>query len=887
MFIPVSTYRVQLHKDFNFADLESVLDYLQALGVTTIYAAPILKAKAGSMHGYDVVDPHQINPEIGTLAQFRKLIHNVRERHMTWVQDIVPNHMAFDVSNERLMDVMERGQNSPYADYFDIIWDHSSPSLTGKLQVPFLGKPLQDCIRDEEITLDFTPRGFTVNYFETEYPLSVSALSVITKYIPDIAELKIADGAELSLADWRTEKNRWVDALLDNSELFQCIHERLFKINRHPAILEEILEAQSYSLTYWKESEKTIGYRRFFTVNELICLRMEDETVFDEYHRFIHELYKEGLIQGIRIDHIDGLKDPLTYLNRLRNLFGKDCYIIAEKILETREEIPHHWPIEGTSGYEFLSYVNQLVTNRKGAKQLVSFYRDLVPQIRPYKELVTQNKWLILENYMAGEWDNLLGLLYDLLKPENFSRDQMKMALGWLMVSMPVYRIYPDQIPLVGEDREVMQQAFQKALIGGKDCQPELEYLKLVLLENAAADNEAVLKFTQRLMQFTGPLTAKGVEDTTFYVYNALISHDEVGDAPSSLGISITDFHRKMVLRKQGTPWSLNTTATHDTKRGEDARIRLNVLCDFPELWEAVVRKWLQVNMTFKSRTASGALAPTVNDEYYIYQSIVGGFPEDFIVTDSFVERMIAYQTKVVREAKVNSNWSDPDVAYEEGCHSFIRSILTPGSHFLQELVPFLQTITTLANRYSVAQTLVKITAPGIPDTYQGGGLWDLSFVDPDNRRPVDYVKRYEFLTQLQERWDNNDDSLFAYIEDHRQEGIEKLFVTWKALSLRKEYPDVFLNGDYIPLQITGSETVTVAFARRHKNQWVLVVAPLRVRDKKDQTDLAADDELILPETAPGLWTNVFTGEVLQNTQRIRLGDLFDRFPMALLVGES
>jgi (1->4)-alpha-D-glucan 1-alpha-D-glucosylmutase len=564
---------------------------------------------------------------------------------------------------------------------------------------------------------------------------------------------------------------------------------------------------------------------------------------------------------------------------------GHDCYIIAEKILESKEGLPSAWPIEGTSGYEFLSFVSQLVTSRKGARQLVSFYKTLIPGQLSYKELVARNKWLILENYMTGEWDNLVSLMASSRLTNGFTKARMKMALGWLMVSLPVYRIYPEAFPVVGEDRTVMNEAFQKALSIGGDYQKELMFLQTVLLDGVEdGDPSDVLQFLKRLMQFTGPLTAKGVEDTTFYVYNALISHDEVGDAPSSLGISIAEFHRKMVNRQLTTPLSLNTTATHDTKRGEDSRIRLNVLCDYPELWQKHVEGWIAAHNKIKSRTSKGIVAPTVNDEYYIYQSIVGGFPENAEISEAFVSRLIEYHTKVLREAKVNTNWSEPDEEYEQACQTFIRRILVPDSFFVNGVTSLLKTISVLAWRYSVAQSLIKITAPGIPDTYQGGGLWDLSFVDPDNRRPVNYSKRVAFLEQIKEKSQTGSPELFSYLDDHRHEGIEKLFVTWKALNFRKDNPEMFTKGSYLPLQVSGGELVTVAFARHHENKWLLVVIPLRINERKDQVDLTTDDVILLPEGAPSLWRNVFTDETMETNGKLALGNCFNRFAIAMLI---
>jgi (1->4)-alpha-D-glucan 1-alpha-D-glucosylmutase len=432
-----------------------------------------------------------------------------------------------------------------------------------------------------------------------------------------------------------------------------------------------------------------------------------------------------------------------------------------------------------------------------------------------------------------------------------------------------------------------------------------LDYLRsLFTSPDAAVDRQAALTFLQRLMQFTGPLTAKGVEDTTFYVYNALISHDEVGDAPSSLGISINEFHKKMQARQSTTPSSLNATATHDTKRGEDSRLRLNALCDFPKQWLDLVTSWMKTNQRFHTRTSKGVIAPQVNDEYFIYQAIVGGFPPDYEASQDFLERVEAYIVKVLREAKVNSDWAAPDEEYENACCYFIQQILLPESEFVKTLVPFLKEVVALSNRYALAQSLIKITAPGIPDTYQGAGLWDLSFVDPDNRRPVDYNKRIEFLQQIHEK-ENQSNSvlfsyledhrfegieenqsnsvLFSYLEDHRFEGIEKLFVTEKALMFRKENPALFAEGEYLPLQLTGKDMVTVSYARNKGNKWALLVIPLRPKSGVPVDDPQSVDEVILPDGAPTLWKNVFTGDVYNADARLNVNECCKNFPVALL----
>lgn len=878
MNIPASTYRVQLHKDFNFKKLEGILDYIKELGITTIYAAPILKATPGSMHGYDITDPHMINPEIGTLDEFRALIKKVQALNLSWVQDIVPNHMAFHTDNFRLMDVLERGQRSSYAHYFDIFWDHHSSRLRGKVQVPFLGKPLDECIEAGELRLGFSDRGVTVDYFQTSYPLSVSAYKRLWPESP------FPEGDEMPFERWIEVKSAWINTVNNDDNALNKLLESIDDINKDRKKLKELLDAQHYLLCHWKDSEKEMGYRRFFTVNELICLKMEDDRVFDEYHTFLHQLYAEGLIQGVRVDHIDGLRDPATYLQRLRALFGKDCYIIAEKILESKEQIPADWPLEGTSGYEFLSFASQLMTNRSGAKTLLSFYKELVPGIPPYHELVKKNKRMILEKYMQGEWDNLTVMFETLGLQGDFNKQRMRDALGAFMIALPVYRIYPESVPLKGEELKIINEAFGKAMGDNPELRSELNYLQSLFTNvEAGKSSKDILSFLQRLMQFTGPLTAKGVEDTTFYVYNALISHDEVGDAPSSLGISIAEFHRKMQLRQASTPYSLNATATHDTKRGEDSRLRLNALCDFPEQWTALVKKWISFNQKFHKRTSKGILAPTINDEYFIYQSILGGFPADFVVTQEFLERIQTYYVKVLREAKINSDWAAPNEEYEQACLDFIRQILTPESEFLKTLTPFLAELIKLANRYSLAQSLIKISAPGIPDTYQGAGLWDLSFVDPDNRRPVDYETRKRYLQEIHDKEAESNSVLFSYLEDHRLEGVEKLFVTAKALNFRKGNPDIFSEGSYVPLQLTGKDMVTVSYARNHNNRWALLVIPLRAKAEHPSEDIEANDEVVLPDGAPTLWKNVFTGDVYNVDKRLPVGEVCKNFPVALL----
>jgi (1->4)-alpha-D-glucan 1-alpha-D-glucosylmutase len=657
------------------------------------------------------------------------------------------------------------------------------------------------------------------------------------------------------------------------------------RVNADPQMLMTVLNNQHYVLTYWKTTEREINYRRFFTVNQLICLRMEDRNVFQEYHAFLLTLYDENLIQGFRIDHIDGLKDPAQYITNLRKLFGSKCYIIAEKILERKESLPVAWPLQGTSGYEFLAFLNRLFTDRKGAKQLLEFYRTLVPELPPYRQLVLKNKKLILESYMNGEWENLTHYLRELGLHGNFTSEKLKQALGLVMISLPVYRIYPTEIPLLENDASVMKEAFEKATQIGSSCADELNYLyHLFLSVEANPAKTEVLSFLKRMMQFTGPLTAKGVEDTTFYVYNPLISHDEVGDSPGTLGITIGQFHKRMLTRQQNTPLSLNATATHDTKRGEDVRARLNVLSEVPAEWQENVTEWINMNGTF-FQSKPGGRTLSKNDEYFIYQSIVGGFPEDFQISDTWIKRLQEYLVKVVREAKVNSNWETPNEAYEKTCSEFIEHILKDESNFLPSVLRFTQNILKAASIYALGQVLVKITAPGIPDIYQGCELWDLSYVDPDNRRPVEYELRKKYFNQILQKANEGAKELFPFLRAHRNAGMEKLFVTWKALNFRRKNPALFTKGDYIPLQVTGDNQMAAVYARNFQDQWIIVAVPfaLASSNQNEVLNLEATESVIMLEQLPHQWTNLFTGESITSNGHLPLKEMLKEFPVALL----
>lgn len=884
MIIPSSTYRIQFNPRFRFSDLLSLSVYFEKLNINAIYASPLLKPGKGSEHGYDGIDPTQLNPELGTIEDLRNLSSDLLKKNIYWIQDIVPNHMAFRPDNIWLSDVLERGMNSSYADYFDIDWQH--PAYTGKLMAPFLEAPIETCVEENKIQLAYdVQKGFYFSYYDTHYPVCPEVYPAILsecfaadrKDIFDLAN-DLLQELNIGIEDWKLEKQKWLN-LLNEKDTGCTIGERTGSINNDKSFLVKLLYAQHYRLCFFGESHTQINYRRFFNVNSLICLRVEDEKVFNDYHSYIHTLYKEGIIHGLRIDHIDGLKDPHMYVRRLRDLFGEDCYIIVEKILDIKEELPPTMAIQGTSGYEFLSYINQVVTDRKGSEKLLAVYKQYVPQKTDYFDIVYYNKYDNLQTYLNGEWDNLLRLMLELelIEDEEVMMADLKTALGVFLSCFPVYRVYIEDLPMQINDEQLVVEAFVRAYKRGPHLHYQLGILRQLFVPYPDKKiNERRLAFVQRLMQFTGPLAAKGIEDTTFYMYNPLIAHNEVGDQPCVLGITVREFHEKMNERFRKNPISMNCTSTHDTKRGEDNRIRINIISEMADEWEKLLAEWEQMNKPLLTEI-NGVMAPVMNDRYFLYQAIIGAFPEDLVITDVFINRTKTYFTKVLRESKHISNHVSPNIPYEEACTDFIEKLLHPGHSFLESLLPFVKKIIHYGTVYSLVQTVIKITAPGIPDIYQGCELWDLSYVDPDNRRPVDYNKRIAMLDTINKKKIENIESLLSWTNEHYQAGAQKLYVTAVLLEFRRKYNNLFIEGEYISLHAEGSERIVLSYCRRLADKWIIIILPLGIVAH-------SEEELFvhLPEAAPRKWKHLFTQEEIEAGD-ISVKDLFEKFPVAVL----
>lgn len=807
MNLPISTYRVQLHEKFNFHQLEEILEYLHELGISTVYASPITQAIKGSQHGYDVTDPQQISIEIGTEEDLERIVLVLQKYNMTWVQDIVPNHMAYDSNNSWLYDVLEKGKDSPYYTFFDIEPD-PSPLLGDKVMVPFLGDTLTECLQKGEIRLGFTGEKLVIRYFQQQYPVAISSYKWFCTARPG-----------------------------------RPLREQVDYFNTHIPLLKELLDLQHYILTHSHLATSVINYRRFFTVNSLICLRMEDQRVFDAYHRQIRRWYEKGLIQGLRVDHIDGLAAPAQYIHRLRQVFGGDCYIVAEKILAAKEPLPRNWELQGTTGYEFLAAVSQLLTDPEGFRRIETFYlHHIAAGMPPYDKLVFERKLHYLRTYMGGELDNLVhraGI-------GDADKNRFRNALAIFMSSFGVYRLYP------GKGNDLPDVSVVLRAVSEEDR---------ALLKRALAD----AGFLSRVMQFTGVLAAKGIEDTVFYDYNPLIARNEVGDAPSVAGLSAAEFHQKMILRQDAWPHSLNAGTTHDTKRGEDSRIRLCWLSSIPEEWMAAVSTWREMNRSYVGEE-KGKPAPLPNDEYFIYQSLLGGFPTDLAITDAFRTRFHDMLTKALREAKMATSWDKPDEDYERKCHAFVDALLSGESSFMSDFLPFARKCIQESMRYSLSQLLLRLTAPGIPDIYQGSEYQDLSFVDPDNRRPVDYGLRRRLLRQVKEG---------------NSEGAEKMYTIYKTLAYRNTCREVFSMGEYIPIGIAGAY---LGFVRHYEKDWALIIVPLIRMASAPQENLSVR----LPEGAPAVWTNIFTGESFKSPgAQLDMEGLLKRFPVAMLTGRN
>ena len=970
---PLATYRLQFNAGFRFDDARWLVGYLHAMGVSHVYSSPILRAREGSPHGYDITDHNALNPEIGNHEDFQRFVTELKNYGIGLVLDFVPNHMAGLGTNPWWHDVLANGRASEYAEFFDIDWDPLKPELHEKILLPILGDQYGAELEAGKIRLVLDDHGFHIEYFDKKLPIDPQTIPLIFEPLanePLPPELRTVLSGLRSLPSHSSTENEPVrqrrrsiplltetlqELLRDSPEILRLTETAVESINGKTGnphsfdVLHRLLEAQVYRLANWRVSGEEINYRRFFDINELIGLRMENPRVFAATHQLLRQLLAEDMIQGVRIDHCDGLLNPRQYLVRLQMLYAaSQCsgatprpplaengieeevqrvfgqhdwmnhhsllYTVVEKILEPGEDLPAEWPADGTSGYDFTTLVNGIFIDQRNEKAFTTLYQRFTGLSIDVDTLMYNSKKLIMHASLASEVNVLAHMLDELSVSDRYARDFTRKALRDVIretiACFPVYRTYIDERGEIWErDRIHINDAIVRAKRRNPDKAPaSFDFLRdILLLKHNDSDDQTELYrkklyFTLKFQQLTGPVMAKGLEDTAFYVYNRFIAVNEVGGTPKQFGISIDEFHMGNLKRREHWPYSMLATSTHDTKRSEDVRARLDVLSEMPKLWASQVFKWRKSNRTRKRTLSDGRTVPDLNEEYLLYQTLAGSWPHDFGAAEQrqeFVKRIQQYMYKAAHEAKVNLSWINDDPVYVEALEQFVAKILAPGTRgrpnaFLEQMQSFVPAVAFFGAINSLAQRLMMITAPGNPDIYQGTELWDLSLVDPDNRRPVDYDIRKRLLIELDRRAESGD--LMPYCEDlmaNWRDGRIKMWTTSQALRCRQSRRELFQSGHYTPVFAAGPRREHVAgFARDHQHQVAITLVPrLSYTLSAGELgfplgDLWETTEIPVPSHAAEFLENVFTHEKLRVTpQRTLLcREVFAHFPVALLV---
>ncbi len=948
--IPVATYRLQLHRRFRFEHARLLVPYLEALGVTDLYASPILKARRGSTHGYDVTDPTRLNPELGTEGEFDALATELNRRGMGLLLDIVPNHMAAGGENPWWMDVLTHGSASPFAPFFDIDWHSSKKALEGKVLLPVLGAPYGRVLENGDLSLRLEKGGVFVHYHALKLPVTVRSTGRILahrievfeeNYGPDhpsfrelwdlIAAIEHLSGPGAAGPVHPLESPREQEAIRERlhrlyrerAEIRAHVDEnlRIYRgVKGDPASfdpLDRLLAEQPYWLSYWRLANEEINYRRFFAISDLVGVRIEERRAFDAFHALVLRLVREGKVTGLRVDHIDGLFDPMGYLVRLREgaaqsrAHRRDApfYLVVEKILAADEALPAEWPVSGTTGYDFLNAVNGLFVSAAGARALGAADARFAGAGPDFEAMVREKKKLIMETLFAGEMHALGQHLGGLAERDRYARDlprkELRQALVEVTAWFPVYRTYVRGFDLSARDRRYLAQALREAARRATEASaPVFDFLRRVLLlEGPAPEGEQRgewLRFVMRWQQVTGPIMAKGFEDTALYVYNRLTSLNEVGGDPAGLGVSPGAFHRRAADTAARRPHTMNATGTHDTKRSDDVRARISVLSELPDEWEKRLQAWSSWNRDKKHRVGN-RLVPDPDEEILLYQTLLGAWPLDPEELPAFAGRIQEYMIKAVREAKVYTRWIRPDSEHERAVRAFVAAVLADEdeARFRGDFLAFQAKIAHFGAQNALAQVVVKIAAPGVPDFYQGQELWDLRLVDPDNRGPVDFSRRQAALAELARREEQGGAlALAEELVPAWRDGRIKLFVTARALAFRRRNRDLFLHGGYLPLWATGgSKDHVLAFARRRGGGMAVAAVPRLVTRicppggfPLGQEAWGGRSGLVLPEDAPSRFRNVFTGEEVHaagapGRRILPLHAVFRRFPVALLAG--
>lgn len=961
--VPSSTYRLQFNRHFTFADATRILPYLHAFGITDCYASSFLKAIPGSLHGYDLVDPASLNPEVGTEEAYHEFIRALKDHGMGTILDVVPNHMGIGKSvNAWWTDVLENGESSPYSNFFDIDWDPVKPELKDKVLLPILGDLYGVVLENQEMVLTYENGGFFIGYHDHRLPVAPKPWAMILSHrledlikqagatdphvqefqsiITALGHLPSRSAHDPGVVEERYREKAIIKkrlaGLLGESRLVATFIEenvRLFNGTKGEPrsfdLLEGLLADQAYRPAYWRVASEEINYRRFFDINELAAIKMEEPAVFRECHALIFRLLKEGAVTGFRIDHVDGLYDPGDYLRqvqaRAREVLSlsedspgsedRPLFLVVEKILGQDESLPDTWPVHGTTGYEFLNMVNGLFVDTANARAFDGIYARFIRDRLSYDDLAYEKKKLIMRVSMASEI-NVLGHQLNRLsecdrRTRDFTLNSLTHTIREIIACFPVYRTYvpPGSESVMERDHAYIQRAVAKA----KRKNPALsglvfDFVRDLLLKRADArlqqDREEVLRFVMKFQQTTSPVTAKGIEDTAFYIYNRLVSLNEVGGAPDEFGIPVATFHKRMRERQARWPGSLSATSTHDTKRSEDVRARINVLSEMPRAWKGHLVRWSKLNKKHKTNL-DGQTAPDRNEEYLLYQTLIGAWPLapcDESQYRTFCDRIQSYMTKALKEAKVHTSWTNPDETYDSAVRLFIERILdrSKPNPFMADFLPFQEQIAEYGMYNALSQVLLKVTAPGVPDFYQGTELWEFNLVDPDNRRPVDYSLRARMLADLQgvcEEAGPDHRNLVHELLVNRVNGKVKVYDAMTALIYRRDHSELFLNGEYVPLESQGAKKDNLcAFARIHGDEAVVTVVPRLVAGLNPDAKTApigsgvwGDTAITVPSWRPGSpYRNLFTGEILcsvtaEGRQALPLAQILGLFPVALL----
>jgi (1->4)-alpha-D-glucan 1-alpha-D-glucosylmutase len=982
---PGATYRLQFNRNFRLNDARELIPYFQALGISTLYASPLLQAREGSTHGYDITDHNKINSEIGSEEELRELAAALESNRMGLLLDTVPNHMGVGHgTNPWWQDVLQNGRASKFANYFDIDWNPLKPELHNKVLLPILGKQYGEELESGKLVLQYTDGEFAVRYYDRYLPLDPQSYSLVFEasgdlrsntshpHVRELRSLSVAfselPSHEMTEQDRAQKRQREIPFLKQrlrelgeiSDEIRALISDTVARVNgtvgdpKSFDTLHRLLEAQAYRLAHWRVSAEEINYRRFFDINDLVGLRMEDPAVFAATQVLIRRLLANGTIQGIRVDHPDGLFNPPQYFTRLQMLYAaSQCcgpepqaavaengielgvqtaygqfateqtrsplYVLVEKILEPGEDLPREWPVDGTVGYDFLNLLNGIFIDTRNRKAFTSFYHRYIGGPVDLDMLVYRSKKLIMNSALSSEV-NVLGHMLDEIsstdrRARDFTRKVLREAIRETIACFPVYRTYVDERGNISDrDREYIEQAIARAKRrGGSMPAPVFDFLKDILLLRGNDGGVPIygyrkqLYFTLKFQQLTGPVMAKGMEDTTCYIYNRFVSVNEVGGSPRQFGVELDEFHHGNRKRLEDWPSSMLATSTHDTKRSEDVRMRLDVLSEIPRVWAAAAMRWRRTNRGKKRGIGDGRAVPDLNEEYLLYQTLAGTWPVRLendkpcaVLTREerpiYIKRIQEYMTKAVHEAKVNLSWVNQNPDYVEALQRFIDRILSQGteSHpnrFLQLVHPFILRVAFFGAMNSLSQTLLKLTAPGVPDIYQGQELLDFSLVDPDNRRPVDFRFRRVLLDCLRQR--ENDASLLPEMLRDWPDGRAKMWVSWKTLQWRERNLKLAKRGEYIAIEPEGTYSRhVIAFARKIGQSYAVAIAPrfgftLTQGEPKPPLGDVWQDTTVRILNGPT--RNLLTGENVQagGDGALQIAEVLRSFPVALLMRDS